>query len=137
MTTTWIEASVRVERAHADVIESLLNGQGALAVTLSDCNDTPLWEPGVGETPLWGDVRVTGLFDADTDTGSLQAVLALAPVGYQAKHAYQKIRAGLSATYEPERVASRTLDPPGRRQTVLNWLTASTRSVPTPRRDAE
>ena len=77
MTTTWIEASVRVERAHADVIESLLNGQGALAVTLTDHGDTPIWEAPMGETPLWGDVVVTGLFDADTNATALARVLSL------------------------------------------------------------
>ena len=77
MTTSWIEVSVRVERVHADVIETLLNGQGALAVTLTDHGDTPIWEAPVGETPLWGEVVVTGLFEAGADATALARVLSL------------------------------------------------------------
>lgn len=79
MNAGHIEAAVRVAREHADLVETLMNGQGAVAVTLTDPQDTPLWEPGVGETPLWGQVVVTGLFEASASTEALGAVLALAP----------------------------------------------------------
>ena len=40
---------------------------GAVAVTMEDNADEPVLEPGVGETPLWGHTRLTGLYPADTD----------------------------------------------------------------------
>ena len=40
---------------------------GAVAVTLEDNADQPVLEPGVGETPLWGHTRLTGLYPAETD----------------------------------------------------------------------
>lgn len=55
-------------------------GQGALAVTLTDPGDSPLWEPPVGATPLWDEVRLTGLFDPGADREKLLAALALLPV---------------------------------------------------------
>jgi ribosomal protein L11 methyltransferase len=44
-----------------------------VAVTLEDNADQPVLEPGVGETPLWGQIRLTGLYPADTDMGSVLA----------------------------------------------------------------
>lgn len=40
---------------------------GSVAVTLEDNADQPVLEPAVGETPLWGQTRLTGLYPADTD----------------------------------------------------------------------
>lgn len=47
--------------------ELALETCGALSVTLSDAADQPLLEPGPGETPIWQQVVVTGLFDDSTD----------------------------------------------------------------------
>lgn len=48
---------------------------GALSVTLQDNADQPIFEPALGETPLWSDTRVTGLFEADSDTRKIEAAL--------------------------------------------------------------
>jgi ribosomal protein L11 methyltransferase len=71
---------VRLERRHVALAEDLLLENGALAVTLTDHGDTPLWEPAVDETPLWKAVRLTGLFALDTNREALLAVLALLPL---------------------------------------------------------
>jgi len=47
--------------------ELTLEAVGALSVTLSDAADQPLLEPGPGETPIWQQVVVTGLFDDNTN----------------------------------------------------------------------
>ena len=62
----------RVERALEDV--------GALAVTLQDAHldaadEQAIFEPGVGEIPLWHEMTLTALFDADTDALMLLAAL--------------------------------------------------------------
>ena len=62
----------RVERALEDV--------GALAVTLQDAHldaadEQAIFEPGVGEIPLWREMTLTALFDADTDALLLLAAL--------------------------------------------------------------
>jgi ribosomal protein L11 methyltransferase len=75
----WLEVSVRVARQHADLVETLLQNQPVLAVTMTDDADDPVLEPGVGETPLWPSVCVTALFDGDTDTAPIAQMLSLIP----------------------------------------------------------
>jgi len=75
----YLEASVRVPGACAALAESMMQGQGAMAVTLTNCGGPPIWEPAVGETPVWPEVAVTGLFPGDTDPAALAAALSLAP----------------------------------------------------------
>ena len=76
---SWLELSVRVSRQNAALVESLLETDTVLAVTLTDDADDPVLEPGVGETPLWPSVCVTALFSGDTDTTPLAQVLSLVP----------------------------------------------------------
>ena len=64
----WLQLRVISNRAHAEHIEDALLASGALSVTLEDNADQPILEPGLGETPLWENTRVTGLFDATVDT---------------------------------------------------------------------
>ena len=76
---SWLELSVRVSRQSAPLVESLLQNEPVLALTLTDDADDPVLEPGVGETPLWPSVCVTALFDADTPVDSLARILSLVP----------------------------------------------------------
>jgi ribosomal protein L11 methyltransferase len=71
----WVQAHIRVPRAHSGRAEALLETLGALSVTLEDAADQPLLEPKPGETPLWDTTVVTGLFDAAVDTGTLNRAL--------------------------------------------------------------
>jgi ribosomal protein L11 methyltransferase len=48
-------------------VSNMLLGRGAQAVTFMDAQDVPVYEPLPGETPLWGETEVMGLFDAETD----------------------------------------------------------------------
>lgn len=56
-------------------VEAIFEGCGASSVTLSDGGDDPVLEPGPGETPLWVDTTITGLFPPETDFGQLKAQL--------------------------------------------------------------
>lgn len=56
--------------------EDALLEAGALAVTLRDAADQPLLEPLPGETPIWDEVRVTGLFDGERPVETVQACLS-------------------------------------------------------------
>jgi len=75
----FIEVRASVARQQVAAVEALMEGQGALAVTLSDLEDVPVLEPAVGETPLWPNVVVCGLFVADFPVERLRRVLSLAP----------------------------------------------------------
>jgi ribosomal protein L11 methyltransferase len=55
----------------AAAVEELLLARGAVAVTLQDSGDQPLFEPPPGATPLWDDITITGLFEADAAADSI------------------------------------------------------------------
>ncbi|MDX2428340.1 MAG: 50S ribosomal protein L11 methyltransferase [Xanthomonadales bacterium] len=76
---SWLELSVRVSRQNAPLVESLLENEPVLALTLTDDADDPVLEPGVGETPLWPSVCVTALFSGDTPVKPLTRLLSLLP----------------------------------------------------------
>ncbi|MFK7830523.1 MAG: 50S ribosomal protein L11 methyltransferase [Congregibacter sp.] len=62
---SWLQLRLDCNKSAAAALEQALLDAGALSVTLEDCADQPLLEPGVGETPLWDAIRITGLFGAD------------------------------------------------------------------------
>lgn len=76
---SWLELSVRVSRQNAPLVESLLQNQAVLALTLTDDADDPVLEPGVGETPLWPSVCVTALFEGSMPIEPLARILSLVP----------------------------------------------------------
>lgn len=71
----WLQLRLDVGRASAAPLEEALLAAGAVAVTLEDRADEPVLEPAVGETPLWRQLRLTGLFPADADTAAVIAGL--------------------------------------------------------------
>jgi len=64
---TWLQLRLDTDPAAAESLEDLMLATGAVAVTLEDNADQPVLEPGVGETPLWQHIRLTGLYRADAD----------------------------------------------------------------------
>ena len=70
----WQQLHLQCEKANVDLAEALLLEAGALSIALDDAGDQPLFEPLPGESPLWDEVILTGLFDASAENGSRQAV---------------------------------------------------------------
>ena len=68
----WQQLHLQCEKANVDLAEALLLEAGALSISLDDAGDQPLFEPLPGQSPLWDEVIITGLFDNDTE--SRQAV---------------------------------------------------------------
>ena len=48
-------------------LEALLWDLGSVSVTVTDSEDHPIYEPGPGETPLWSNLEVAGLFEEDIE----------------------------------------------------------------------
>lgn len=71
----WQQFVLNLDALNLAAVEEIFNRHGAYSVTLSDAGDNPVLEPGPGETPLWADTRITGLFAADADLNKLQAEL--------------------------------------------------------------
>jgi len=72
----WRQLSVATEEARAEPLSDRLFELGALSVSLQDEGDQPLFEPGPGETPIWRDTRVIGLFEEDVDLDRVRSALA-------------------------------------------------------------
>ena len=55
-----------------EAVEEVFLRFGASSVTMTDAGDNPVLEPGPGETPLWADTLITGMFSSDVDLQPLQ-----------------------------------------------------------------
>jgi ribosomal protein L11 methyltransferase len=72
---TWLELSLIVAADRQADVEAALEDLGALAVTLLDAEDHPIFEPAPGETPMWPQIAMSALFEADSDRVGLVHVL--------------------------------------------------------------
>ncbi len=59
----WFQTRFTTPQQSAEQFSDLLMTLGAASVTFEDAEDQPLLEPPPGETPLWEQVVVVGLFD--------------------------------------------------------------------------
>jgi len=64
-----------LETLHPETVEEIFARHGACSTTLTDAGDNPVLEPAPGATPLWQDVRITGLFTPDANLDELRADL--------------------------------------------------------------
>ena len=82
---SWLELALTLPAGRQASVETALQDLGALSITLCDADaDTPdesaIFEPGVGETPLWNDILLQALFAAMTDRAGLtHALIDLLP----------------------------------------------------------
>ena len=72
----WQQFVMNLDSLDPAAVEEIFMRHGACSVTLSDAADTPVLEPGPGETPLWTETKITGLFEGDTDFTELEAALS-------------------------------------------------------------
>jgi ribosomal protein L11 methyltransferase len=76
----WLELSLIVSAEQQAGVEAALDDLGALAVTLLDAEDHPIFEPAPGETPLWPEIAMSALFDSASDrAGLVHALTDLVP----------------------------------------------------------
>jgi len=68
----WQQFVMNLDTLNPAAVEEIFNRHGAWSVTLSDAADNPVLEPAPGETPLWEDTRITGLFSSDADLTKLE-----------------------------------------------------------------
>ncbi|MEI6896541.1 MAG: 50S ribosomal protein L11 methyltransferase [Psychromonas sp.] len=76
----WIQLKLNATLANAEDIGELLMSNGALSATFTDAQDTPVFEPLPGETRLWGDTDITGLYEAETDMQKIIEILKKSPL---------------------------------------------------------
>lgn len=72
----WLELNLTLHARDQNRVEAALEDLGALSITLRDADaETPderaIFEPGVGETPLWSMIVMDALFESVTDRGNV------------------------------------------------------------------
>ncbi len=72
----WIQITINSSAAHAEALGTALIEQGAVSVTFQDSHDNPVFEPMPGETLLWGDTDVIGLFEPDANMSEVKNALS-------------------------------------------------------------
>ncbi len=114
----WLELSLTLHASQQTHVEGALEDLGALSITLRDADaDTPderaIFEPGVGEIPLWNEIVLQALFYAAADRAGLVAALTdLAPELSPERIAFREVedqdwtRAWMD-TYQPMRFGRR------------------------------
>lgn len=71
----WLQLTLNAHKDNAEQYSDALSECGAVSVTMQDAADQPLYEPAPGETPLWADIQLVGMFAADTDMDAVIAQL--------------------------------------------------------------
>jgi ribosomal protein L11 methyltransferase len=87
----FLQLTFETGHGEADELEDACFAAGALAVTLSDAADVPIFEPELNTTPLWPRVRVTLLLPAETGRGDVVSALEDALGGPLAQPAFTEL----------------------------------------------
>jgi len=69
----WRALRLAVTAEQVAVVEQVLEDNGALAVTITDAEDNPLFEPPPGAAPLWPRCQIQAIFGQDEDDALLRA----------------------------------------------------------------
>ncbi|HWV15740.1 MAG TPA: 50S ribosomal protein L11 methyltransferase [Cellvibrio sp.] len=85
----WLQLKIITPRKLVERLEDALLESGAVSVTLQDNADQPIFEPGLGETPLWDTVRITGLYDAEINIAEATATATQAFADNLPEHSWE------------------------------------------------
>ena len=69
---SWKQISFEVKKSETDLISEVLMGLGSVSITYSDAQDDAIYEPPVGQTPLWDSVKVNALFSSEVNQKSIE-----------------------------------------------------------------
>jgi len=76
----WIQLKINTTGRDAEILSDAIVESGAVSVTFQDTHDNPVYEPLPGETRLWGDTDVIGLYDATTNMAAVVEALSGHPL---------------------------------------------------------
>ena len=69
----WKQISFEVKKSETDLVSEVLMGLGSVSITYSDALDDAIYEPPVGQAPLWDNVKVNALFSSEVNQKSIEA----------------------------------------------------------------
>lgn len=99
---TYLKLTLATLPEQFETLEDLLISAGAVSVTLEDAGDEPILEPGVAETPLWQQLKLSALFYDNVNQ--------------------KKLRTKLKAVLSEEAFAHLQLEPLAEENWALKWL---------------
>lgn len=59
----WYKVELACSRANANTLEQILVAIGAISISMTNKSKKDIYEPGVGETPLWDLINISALFE--------------------------------------------------------------------------
>ncbi len=71
----WMQLTLETNKDQADFVSEVLMGLDSVSITFSDTHNDEIFEPPVGETPLWPDTTIKALFDLEVDQTHVQSML--------------------------------------------------------------
>ena len=72
----WKQISFEVKKSETDLVSEVLMGLGSISITYSDALDDAIYEPPVGQTPLWDNVKVNALFSSEVNQKSIETSIS-------------------------------------------------------------
>ena len=72
----WNQITLYASQVIAEKLSDYLSELGAVAVTMKEGSEEEILEPLPGETPLWSDTEVVGLFEDDLDIQQIASTLS-------------------------------------------------------------
>ncbi len=72
----WKQISFEVKKSETDLVSEILMGLGSVSITYSDALDDAIYEPPVGQTPLWDNVKVNALFSSEINQKSIETSIS-------------------------------------------------------------
>jgi len=73
--TSWQQVHITIPKEQLQEVEDFLLSIGAISTTYKDAGDNPVLEPLPGETPLWPELIVTGLFDQKKNINTVMNII--------------------------------------------------------------
>ena len=72
---SWLRVTIKISRDQIENCEDFLLKQGAISVSLENNDSEVILEPDLGETPFWKLVKLSALFEGNSDKSHLSAIL--------------------------------------------------------------
>ena len=71
----FIQLTIELPNQNIDFVSEILTGLGSVSISYSDnCNEA-IYEPVLGETPMWSNTKINALFERDQDIEYVQQKL--------------------------------------------------------------
>lgn len=72
---TWHQLSITTDENTAPLIADFFSEWGAVSVTYMDAKDQPVYEPAMGETKIWQQTIVIGLYEVESEPNVIKKAL--------------------------------------------------------------